>query len=119
MCIRDSPVVGQITNFAFRFIPIFVIDYFGSGLMTKIVAVIPQWFTDILQIFAGMLPLLGFMLLLKMIVKKGFDLILFTFGFILIAVTNMPMIPIVIVALVLAYLDFKYSKDGKEATNNG
>lgn len=107
------PIVGQITNFCFRFFPIFLINYFGTGFMTKLVAAIPAWFTNILQIFAGMLPLVGFMLLLKMIVKKGYDMILFAFGFVLVAVSNMAMIPIVIIALVFAYIDFKYSN--KEA----
>ena len=62
-----------------------------------------------------MLPLVGFMLLLKMIAKSHFDLIFFTFGFILVAVGNLPMIPIVIVAALLAYIDFKYGKDKEEA----
>lgn len=109
------PVIGQITNFAFRFTPIFLINYFGADVVANIVAVIPAWFTSILQIFASMLPLVGFMLLLKMIVKKDLDLILFVFGFILVAVGNLQMIPIVIAACVLAYIDFKYGKDKEGA----
>ncbi len=107
------PIVGQITNFLFRFSPIFLINYFGSGAVAQVVAVIPTWLTSILQIFAGMLPLVGFTLLLKMITKKHFDLVFFVFGFALVAVANMEMIPIVIVAALLAYIDFKYAK--KEA----
>lgn len=107
------PVYGQITNFLFRFVPIFVIDYFGQGLLEKLVAVIPEWFTNILVIFANMLPLIGFMMLLRMIVKDKFDLIIFTFGFFLTAVAGLPMVPIVIVAAMLALIDFKYGK--KEA----
>lgn len=109
------PIIGQLTNFAFRFIPIFLINYLGADVVTQIVAIIPTWFTNILQIFASLLPLVGFMLLLKMIVKSHFDLIFFTFGFILIAVGKLPMIPIVIVASVLAYIDFKYGKDKEVA----
>ncbi|MEG0980959.1 MAG: PTS sugar transporter subunit IIC [Erysipelotrichaceae bacterium] len=105
------PIVGQITNFAFRFTPIFLINYFGASVVADIVAVIPAWFTSILQIFASMLPLIGFMLLLKMIVKSNFDLIYFVFGFIMVAAGKMEIIPIVIVACVLAYIDFKYGKD--------
>lgn len=104
------PVVGQVTNFLFRFTPIFLINYFGSDLVAKMVNVIPTWFTSILQIFAGMLPLVGFVLLLRTLVKKNFDLIFFVFGFALVAVANLQMIPIVIIAAVLAYIDFKYAK---------
>lgn len=60
-----------------------------------------------------MLPLIGFMMLLRMIVKDKFDLIIFTFGFFLTAVAGLPMVPIVIVAAMLALIDFKYGK--KEA----
>lgn len=109
------PIVGQVTNFVFRFTPIFLINFLGADVVTQLVSVIPTWFTNILQIFASLLPLVGFMLLLKMIVKSHFDLIFFTFGFILIAIGKLPMIPIVIVAAVLAYIDFKYGKDKEVA----
>lgn len=113
--VAKIPIIGQITNFAFRFTPIFLINYFGADLVADIVAVIPAWFTSILQIFASMLPLVGFMLLLKMIVKHNLDMILFVFGFIMVAVGNLQMIPIVIVACVLAFIDFKYGKDKEGA----
>lgn len=102
------PLVGQISNFAFRFLPIFLINFLGAGIVGDVVALIPEWFTSILQIFANMLPLVGFTLLLKMIVKEGLDLIYFVFGFALIAVLNLQMIPIVIVAALLALIDYRY-----------
>ena len=73
----------------------------------------PTWLTDILQIFANMLPLVGFMLLMRMLVKKDLELIYFVLGFILVSVLGLGMIPIVIMALVIAYL--KYQMAEKEA----
>ena len=62
-----------------------------------------------------MLPLVGFIMLLKMIVKKNFDLVFFALGFILVVAMRLQMIPIVIIACVMAYVDFKYGKtDEKE-----
>lgn len=107
------PVVGQITNIVLRFIPILVINYFGADLVAKLVEIMPVWLTDILQIFANMLPLVGFMLLMRTLVKKDLDLIYFVLGFILVSVANIGMIPIVIAALVIAYL--KYQTSEKEA----
>jgi PTS system mannose-specific IIC component len=101
------PVVGQITNFVLRFIPIFVINFFGAGLITDLVNAMPSQVTDILQIFANMLPLVGFMLLMRMICKKDFDLVYFCVGFVLVASLNLGMIPIVIFALGIAYLEYK------------
>ena len=107
------PIAGQITNIVLRFIPILVINYFGADLVTKLVEIMPLWLTDILQIFANMLPLVGFMLLMRTLVKKDLDLIYFVLGFILVSVANIGMIPIVIAALVIAYL--KYQTSEKEA----
>ncbi len=107
------PIVGQITNIVLRFFPILIINYFGADLVTKLVEIMPVWLTDILQIFANMLPLVGFMLLMRTLVKKDLDLIYFVLGFVLVSVANLGMIPIVIVALVIAYL--KYQTTEKEA----
>lgn len=107
------PIVGQITNIMLRFFPIFIINYFGAGLVTTLVNMMPVWLTDILQIFANMLPLVGFMLLMRTLVKKDLDLIYFVLGFILVSVLGLGMIPIVIMALVIAYL--KYQMAEKEA----
>ncbi len=107
------PVVGQITNIALRFFPILIINYFGADLVATLVDMMPVWLTDILQIFANMLPLVGFMLLMRTLVKKDLDLIYFVFGFALVSVMNLGMIPIVIMALVVAYM--KYQMSVKEA----
>ena len=107
------PIVGQITNIVLRFFPILIINYFGADLVTQLVNIMPLWLTDILQIFANMLPLVGFMLLMRTLVKKDLDLIYFVLGFVLVSVANLGMIPIVIAALVIAYL--KYQTTEKEA----
>ena len=113
---EKMPLLGQINNFIFRFFPIMLINYLGSGFAAKLLAIIPAQVTDILKIFAGMLPLIGFMLLLKMIVKRRFELVFFVFGFVLVAAAEMQIIPVVVIAAVLAYLDFKYSGDRKEGS---
>ena len=104
------PIVGQITNIALRFFPILIINYFGADLVSKLVEIMPLWLTDILQIFANILPLVGFMLLMRTLVKKDLDLIYFVLGFILVSVANIGMIPIVIAALVIAYLKYQTSE---------
>lgn len=112
----NIPVVGQITNFVIRFFPIFLINYFGADFATKMINIMPEWLTNILQMFAPMLPLIGFTLLLKMIVKKKFDLIYFVFGFFLVAVMNLDMISIVILGVLLAYVLYKANINNKEVS---
>ena len=60
-----------------------------------------------MQVFANMLPLVGFMLLMRVLCKSDFDLIYFCVGFVLVSLANLPMIPVVIVALAVAYLEYK------------
>lgn len=106
----NVPIIGQITNFAFRFFPIFLINYIGADVIPTIIGYIPEWFNNWLQVFATMLPLVGFTLLLNMIVKSKFDLILFALGFVLVTVAGFDMITIVIIAAALAYVDFRGTK---------
>ena len=113
------PVWGQITNFVLRFVPILLINYFGADLITTLVNAMPTQVTDILQIFANMLPLVGFMLLMRMICKKDIELILFCAGFALTAVLNLSMVPIVVFALVVAYLDYRGSGSAAETQKAG
>ena len=107
------PIVGQITNIVLRFVPIFVINYFCAGLFTQLVELMTVQVTDVLQIFSNMLPLVGFMLLMSTLVKKDMDLIYFVLGFVMVAVGRLGMIPIVIVALAIAYIKYQVA-EGKE-----
>lgn len=101
------PVIGQITNFVLRFFPILLINYFGADLISQFVAMMPTQVTDILQIFANMLPLVGFMLLMRMICKTDLELILFCVGFVLVKSLGLDMISIVVLALCIAYMQYK------------
>ena len=106
----NIPVVGQITNFVCRFIPIFLANYLGAQFVPTMVDAIPEWLGGILTLLGSMLPLIGFALLLQYIIKKKIDLLYYLFGFILVAVFNVPIIPVVLVGLLLAYMDIKYSQ---------
>lgn len=106
----NIPVVGQITNFVCRFIPIFLANYLGAQFVPTMVGMIPEWLGEILTLLGTMLPLVGFALLMQYIIKKKMDLIYYLIGFILVAVFNVPIIPVVLVGLLLAYMDLKYSQ---------
>lgn len=109
------PVIGQITNFLVRFIPIFLANYFGAQFVPKMVSAIPESIGQILQLFGSMLPLVGFAILLNYVVKKNSDLVYYLFGFVLITVFKISIIPVVIVALLFAYMDAKYSPSNTNA----
>jgi len=103
------PVVGQITNFVVRFIPIFLCNYFGAQFVPQFVESIPIEVAGILAAFGQLLPLIGFAILLKFICKRTIELIYYAVGFVLSAALKLPILPILAFASLFAYLDYRYS----------
>ncbi len=103
------PVTGQITNFLARFVPIFLACYFGRDFTTKVAGSLPVAVIGIFGMFGTLLPLVGFSILLCYLVKKPADLLYYVLGFILSAALNLPILPVLAVASLLAFMDIRYS----------
>lgn len=101
------PIYANISQFVVRFFPIFLACYFGSGLVSSMVEAIPPQLGDIFQVLGGILPAVGFGLLIKYTVKENKELLFVLVGFILVAVLNMPIIPITVLAVFIAYIDYQ------------
>lgn len=108
------PIFACITQFVVRFFPIFFACYYGGDAVQNIVALIPEWLGNIFLVLGGILPAIGFGLLIKYTLKEKKELLFLLIGFIMISVLNMPIIPVTIVALFIAMLDAQYSNK-KEA----
>ena len=79
------------------FIPIFLTVYFGTDLVTNLVAAIPQVITN------GLLSALGFaMLLSSMLSKKMFPY--FLLGFLIVAYSGLSLIGVTMFAAILAFI---------------
>ncbi|MBE6013686.1 PTS mannose/fructose/sorbose/N-acetylgalactosamine transporter subunit IIC [Anaeropeptidivorans aminofermentans] len=109
------PIYGHSVKFLFRFLPIFLCCYFGQDFLSNVVNNSPAWLVDILTIFGRPMPLVGFAILLKMMVKDKFEFVYYLLGFALIAVFGVNIITVVIFAAVFAYVDFKMAKYAKGA----
>ena len=72
--------------------------YLGSGVMENILDAIPQFVQDGLTISAGILPALGFAILLRMILNKKIAAFL-AIGFVMTAYLSLPVLAVSIVAL--------------------
>ena len=103
------PIYGNLWLFIFRFFPIFLACYLGPTVMVNVMEQIPSQLVTIINIFGGMLPLIGFAIILKVTVKKHFELIYVVLGFVLFLNFRVSVITILVVALVLALIDFKMS----------
>ena len=107
----NIPIIGSVTNFVFRFFIIFLANYYGANYVKQLIELIPTSLGNFFIVLGGMLPAVGFGLLLKYVLKENIELLYFLFGFILISVFHLPIVPATIIAMFLAYIDFKYSKE--------
>ena len=93
----------QLVQFCYRFIPTFLVLYFGSGFATKIIGIFPvnSFVMRTLTALGGLLPAVGVAILLTMVIKKNIQIVQFLFGFALVAALKMNMISIAIVGSIL------------------
>lgn len=112
----NVPVYAAVTQFIARFVPIFLACYFGQEFIGGIVAAIPVWLGNTFVTFGKVLPAVGFAMLLRFVMKKDFELLYFLFGFILLKVLGMSIVPATVIACFFAFLDLKYS--GREAVGS-
>lgn len=96
--------------------------YFGSPIMKTILNAIPQFVQDGINIAAGIMPALGFAILLQMLLKKNV-LVYLVIGFVLYSYLHVPIMGIAIIgtviAVILAAYDTKIEAMSKAITDGG
>lgn len=101
-----------IFNALIAFLPIF----FGSEEAAALVETLPQWIIDGLSIAGGIMPAIGFAMLLKIMMKVEY-VMFFIVGFILAAYLQMPILAIALIGLAIALYDFYQNKNKKGPDN--
>lgn len=109
------PIWGNGVKFLFRFIPTFICLYWGQTAIQSLVTNSPQWLIDIMTIFGNPMPLVGFAILMKLLVKNKTDLIYFAVGFAMVTVLKSDMITVLVFALLVALTEFKIGRASKAA----
>ena len=94
---------GLLLQCLMYFTVAFVAITFGSDAVEMFIATIPDVILDGLQIAGGLLPAVGFALLIQpMMNAKNF--LYFVFGFILLAYLQLPVLAITIIGVVFAFI---------------
>lgn len=103
--IRFNHIIGPaITTFLLRAVPVFLAVYFGQPIVDWLLNSIPQKATDIITILGGVLPALGIAMLMNIVIKQKIHFIFFLVGFALTTFAGLPMIPVVILSALIAYI---------------
>lgn len=91
--------------------------YLGSPVMESFLNVIPEFVKTGLQVATGMLPALGFAILMSMILNK--KVISFYFlGFILSAYLKLPMMAVAVLAAVIAHISIENRNHTRDQGEN-
>lgn len=96
----------QIIALVLRFIPAFLVLYFGAFIAQNLVQLIPEWLTNIITVIGGMLPALGMAVLLKMLLSSPALISYFIIGFIAVTALNLPIFTIALIGIALALISF-------------
>ncbi len=83
---------GIIILFCFYFIVAFLPIYFGADAASAMVQKAPQWLLDGLAVAGGMMPAIGFALLMKIMMKKTY-IAYFILGFLAVTFLNLRLSP--------------------------
>ncbi len=95
----------QIIGFVIRFVPSFLVLYFGSSAVDGLVAAIPDWLTNIFTVVGGVLPALGIAVLVKMLLPDVRYLAYLIIGYVCVAVLGMSTVALTFVAVSIAAID--------------
>ncbi|CQR47129.1 N-acetylgalactosamine permease IIC component 1 [Paraliobacillus sp. PM-2] len=99
--------LGPVILFVFFFIISFLPIYFGAEKAAEFVSLMPEWLTNGLTVAGGIMPAVGFAMLMKIMFKWTYAPF-FAIGFVAIAYLQLPILAVAIIAVAIAAYDFSF-----------
>ncbi|MCA9766829.1 MAG: PTS sugar transporter subunit IIC [Carnobacterium sp.] len=107
--------MGPLFLFIFFFIISFLPIYFGAEQAAGIVGLLPAWLISGLGVAGGIMPAVGFAMLLKIMFKWSYAPF-FAMGFVAAAYLNLPILAVAILAVAIAGYDYMSQGNTPKAT---
>ena len=105
---------GPVVLFAFNFLIIFVLILFGADKVEPLISALPEKLVGGFKVASGMMPAVGFAMLLNIMLKKEYVPFLII-GFVFAAFLGMDLLAITLMAVAIALYDYyTKSSSGKE-----
>lgn len=104
-----------LINCARRFILTFLALYFGATAVEAFVAAIPDWVISGMSAAGGLMPAMGFAMLMRMILTKQI-LPYYFLGFVLAAYLAMPSLGVAILAVIIVMVKFDFLNPNRSET---
>lgn len=106
--------LGMAILFVSYFICAFLPIFFGADKAAEIVAMVPTFIIDGLKVAGGVMPAIGFAILIKIMLKKEYVAFLIG-GFVLVAYFNVPILGLALIGFAIAMYDY-FAREN-QATN--
>ncbi|WP_027108988.1 PTS N-acetylgalactosamine transporter subunit IIC [Lacticigenium naphthae] len=97
--------IQPILLFGFFFIIAFLPIFFGAEQAAEIVSLLPEWLINGLSVAGGIMPAIGFAMLLNIMFKWVYAPF-FAIGFVAVAYAGLPILAIAIVGVAIAAYDY-------------
>lgn len=95
---------GALLWFIKGFVPTFLALYFGASAVEGLFNALPAWLVDGFSIVGGLLPAVGFAMLLNVLGESGEIWALFAAGFVIVSYLQLDILALAVLALVVAYM---------------
>ena len=96
----------ETRNLVLLAVPVFLVVYFGQGVVDSLLSSVPEIVTHIISVLGGVLPALGIGMLMNIVIKDKMQLIFFFAGFVLVSFAGLSMVAVVFLAALVAYLTY-------------
>ncbi|WP_182199765.1 PTS N-acetylgalactosamine transporter subunit IIC [Paraliobacillus salinarum] len=97
--------LGPALLFVFFFTISFLPIYFGAEKAAEVVGIMPEWIINGLTVAGGIMPAVGFAMLMKIMFKWTYAPF-FAIGFVAVAYLQLPILAVAIIAVAIAAYDF-------------
>ena len=105
--------LGMAILFCFYSIVAFGVVYFGAAKAAEYVQFVPKWISEGLNMAGGLMPAIGFGILLNIMLRKEY-IAYFILGFVLAAYFNQPLLAIALVGTAFALIEY-FLRDSQPA----
>ena len=105
--------LGMAILFCFYSIVTFLFIYLGAEKAARYVQFVPKWISDGLGMAGGLMPAIGFGILLNIMLRKEY-VAYFILGFVLVAYLNQPLLAIALIGTAFALIEY-FIRDSQPA----
>ena len=103
-----------LVNFVTKFPIMFVMIYFGTDVIEAVLNVLPEWVMNGLSVAGGMMPAIGFAILINVIAKRSI-LPFFFLGFFIVEIFGVSALQLACLGIPMVVAVVLMSRDSEEA----